>query len=131
MRVKALRLYNEYIDEGLSPENAFLKVSQGYLANNDKVPTIYDAATVTSIKIPKASKIQKDADPDETFNGWRNKVMEEYKKGNISMNELKRDLGSLDIMQDIFDIRSEIEDATGNIGFAWGISNKTTGGATR
>ena len=131
MRVKALRLYNEYIDEGLSPENAFLKVSQGYLANNDKVPTIYDAATITSIKIPKASKIQKDADPDETFNGWRNKVMEEYKKGNISMNELKRDLGSLDIMQDIFDIRSEIEDATGNIGFAWGISNKTTGGAKR
>ena len=39
--------------------------------------------------------------------------MEEYKLGNISIDELKRDIGSLDIMQDVFDIRSEIGDATG------------------
>ena len=33
--------------------------SKGYLANNDKVPTIYDAATVTSIKNTRYLKAQK------------------------------------------------------------------------
>ena len=131
MRVKALRLYNEYVDEGLSPENAFLKVSKGYLANNDKVPTVYDVAQVTSIRIPEASKIQQDQDPNIIFDGWRDKVMDQYKNGNINIEELKRDLGSLDIMQDVFDIRSEIASATGDEKFAWGKTNKSGGGAIR
>ena len=84
------------------------------MANNDKVPTIYDVAEVSSIRIPAAAKIQKDQDPVIFFDGLRDKVMEEYKLGNIGIDELKRDIGSLDIMQDVFDIRKEIGDATGN-----------------
>jgi len=132
MRTKAVRIYNEYVDEGLSPEEAFLKVSKGYMANNDKVPTIYDVAEVSSIKIPKFSKIQVDQDANTIFDGLRDKVMEEYKLGNIGIEELKRDIGSLDIMQDVFDIRKEIEDATNKPGFAFSSSNSSTSkGATR
>ena len=101
-RVKAVRIYNEYVSEGVSPEEAFLKVSRGYLSNNAKLPTVYDVAEVSSIKIPEASKIQQDQDAAEIFEGWRNKVLEKYKNGNIDIEEFKRDLGSLDLMEDIF-----------------------------
>ena len=119
LRHSAIRIYNEFIDEGLTPEEAFLKVSKGFMSNNDKVPTIYDVAEVSSIRIPAAAKIQKDQDPIIFFDGLRDKVMEEYKLGNIGIDELKRDIGSLDIMQDVFDIRKEIGDATGNPDFGF------------
>ena len=132
LRHSAIRIYNEFIDEGLNPEEAFLKVSKGFMANNDKVPTIYDVAEVSSIKIPKFSKIQVDQDANTIFDGLRDKVMEEYKLGNIGIEELKRDIGSLDIMQDVYDIRAEIGDATGDDKFGFSSSNNSTAkGATR
>jgi len=132
LRHSAIRIYNEFIDEGLTPEEAFLKVSKGFMANNDKVPTIYDVAEVSSIKIPKFSKIQVDQDANTIFDGLRDKVMEEYKLGNIGIEELKRDIGSLDIMQDVYDIRAEIGDATGDDKFGFSSSNNSTAkGATR
>ena len=101
------------------------------MANNDKVPTIYDVAEVSSIRIPAAAKIQKDQDPVIFFDGLRDKVMEEYKLGNIGIDELKRDIGSLDI-KDVFDIRKEIGDATGNPDFGFlSTNNPTSKGATR
>ena len=58
--------------------------------------------------------------------------MEEYKLGNIGIEELKRDIGSLDIMQDVYDIRAEIGDATGDDKFGFSSSNNSTAkGATR
>lgn len=125
-RVQASRLYNEFISEGLSPKDAFIKMTKGYLFQKGKLPTLSQAAPVTSIKIDTVGKIQTDQDPAKTFDGWRNDVMQEYKEGNITINDLKRDLDALDIRQDLFYIRAEFGTALGNNKFAWGESNSTT-----
>ena len=41
IRTNALRVYDEYIADGLSPEDAFMKTSTGFIMQNDRLPTIY------------------------------------------------------------------------------------------
>jgi len=132
-RVQASRLYNEFISEGLSPKDAFVKMTKGYLFQKGKLPSLPQAAAVTSININTVSKIQKDQDPNMTFDGWRNDVMQEYKKGNITINDLKRDLDALDVREDLFYIRAEYGKALKDPDFAWSESNSisSSGGAVR
>ena len=128
IRTKAERLYNEYLDDGLNPEEAFKRVSRGYLLQQNRMPTIYDVAEITSIPTLVPSDTQKKADPNEIFNNWRKQVALKYKDNSINIDEYKRDLDSLDIMQDIFKIRQTYQKI--DPGFdAWGASNATTGGA--
>jgi hypothetical protein len=131
-RVQASRLYNEFISEGMSPQDAFLKMTKGYLFQKGKLPSLPQAAAVTSININTVSKIQKDQDPAMTFNGWRDQVMEKYKDGKITINDLKRDLDALDIREDLFKIRAEFGKALNDPDFAWSESNSISGdGADR
>ena len=44
--------------------------------------------------------------------------MKQYKIGNINIDELKRDLDSLDVMEDLFNVRSQFGDE-----FAFSTSN--------
>jgi len=125
-RVQATRLYNEFISEGMSPRDAFIKMTRGYLFQKGKLPTLPQAAAFTSFNIDNVSKIQKDQDPSKTFNGWRDQLMSMYKKNTISMNDLKRDLDALDIREDLFKIRSEFGKALGNEDFAWSENNSTS-----
>lgn len=127
LRTKASRLYNEYLDEGLSAEQAFLKVSEGYLFRENKIPTVYDVAEITSFKLPEIKADDQEKDPSEIFQGWRNKVYDAYSKGEISIEELKRDISSLDTMEDIHGIRAEFGAATNNKSFAWSKTNQATG----
>ena len=128
IRTKAERLYNEYLDDGLNPEEAFKRVSKGYLLQQDRMPTIYDVAEITSIPTLEPSDTQKKADPNEIFNNWRKEVALKYKDNSINIDEYKRDLDSLDIMQDIFKIRQTYQKIDKDFD-AWGASNATTGGA--
>ena len=131
-RVQASRLYNEFISEGMSPQDAFLKMTKGYLFQKGKLPSLPQAAAVTSININTVSKIQKDQDPAMTFNGWRDQVMEKYKKGSITINDLKRDLDALDVREDLFYIRAEFGKTLKDPDFAWSESNSISGdGAVR
>jgi hypothetical protein len=128
LRTKAERLYNEYLDDGLNPEEAFKRVSKGYLLQQNRMPTIYDVAEITSIPTLEPSDTQKKADPNEIFNNWRKEVALKYKDNSINIDEYKRDLDSLDIMQDIFKIRQTYQKIDKDFD-AWGASNATTGGA--
>ena len=128
LRTKAERLYNEYLDDGLNPEEAFKRVSKGYLLQQNRMPTIYDVAEITSIPTLEPSDTQKKADPNEIFNNWRKQVALKYKDNSINIDEYKRDLDSLDIMQDIFKIRQTYQKIDKDFD-AWGASNATTGGA--
>lgn len=114
-RNSANRLFDEYLQEGLSPEEAFQKVSNGFLKRKDKLPTIYNFP-VASINIKPPSKTEIDQDPNQIFQGWRKQVYEQYRNNKITINDLKRDLSSLDTMEDIFKIRAEFKD--NNFGFA-------------
>ena len=109
-RTVGARMYNEYVAEGYRPEQAFSKILQTYLLDRNKVPTIYDVSQVTSITITKPSKQVADGQSSaEIFTGWRNQVLEKYKKNDINLSELQKDLASLDVMENVYNVRTEIE----------------------
>lgn len=104
------RLYNEYVADGLSPEKAFNKMMKTYLLDRKKVPTIYDVSQVTSIQISKPSKQMSDGQTSaDIFNGWRNQVAAQYKANKINIDDLKKDLASLSVMEEVYNVRKVIE----------------------
>ena len=109
IRRNANRIYNQYIADGFNAETAFMKTVNGYMLQQDKLPTIYDINQVTSIKITDPTDTQKKKSSDEIFEGWRNQVFAKYKKGNITISELKRDIDVLDTMEDVFIIREKVK----------------------
>ena len=113
IRSNALRVYDEYVADGLSPEDAFMKTSTGFIMQNDRLPTIYQINQVSSIKITAPTDTQKKKNSSEIFEGWRNSVMKEYSSGRINIDELKRDLDNLDIMEDLFNVRSQFGEEFG------------------
>ena len=113
IRTNALRVYDEYIADGLSPEDAFMKTATGFIMQNDRLPTIYQINQVSSIKITAPTDTQKKKNSSEIFEGWRTDVMKEYSSGRINIDELKRDLDSLDVMEDLFNVRSQFGDEFG------------------
>ena len=72
IRTNALRVYDEYIADGLSPEDAFMKTATGFIMQNDRLPTIYQINQVSSIKITAPTDTQKKKNSSEIFEGWRN-----------------------------------------------------------
>ena len=114
LRTNARKLYLEFIADGLSPEDAFMKVSTGYLQNRDRMPTIYDLERVTSISInaPDEQAVRKQ-NASNIFEGWRKQVFDKYKEGNINMDTLKRDLDNLDIMEDMYKARENLQQGFG------------------
>ena len=109
IRRNANRIYNQYIADGFNAETAFMKTVNGYMLQQDKLPTIYDINQVTSIKITDPTDTQKKKSSDEIFDGWRNQVFAKYKNGNITISELKRDVDVLDTMEDVFLIREKVK----------------------
>ena len=69
------------------------------------MPTIFDVSTVSSINVLEPSDAQKKGKPEDTFEDWRNQVVEQYKNKNISFDMMLMDLENLDVMEDIFGIR--------------------------
>ncbi len=59
IRSNALRVYDEYIADGLNPEDAFMKTATGFIMQNDRLPTIYQVNQVSSIKITAPTDTQK------------------------------------------------------------------------
>ena len=127
LRTKAQRLYNEYLDQNLSPEDAFMRVAKGFLLQQNRMPVIYDIAAITSIATPEPSDADKKGKPEDVFDNWRTKAMDEYKKGNVSFDELLNDLDGLDTMQDLFNIRKRAEEHIKGFN-AWSSNNSTTPG---
>ena len=129
LRTKAQRLYNEGLDQNLSPEDAFMRVAKGFLLHENRMPVIYDVAAITSIATPEPSDADKKGKPEDVFDGWRTKAMDEYKKGNIGFDELLNDLDGLDVMQDLFNIRKRAEKHIEGFD-AWSSNNSTGSGAS-
>ena len=113
IRTNALRSFDEYVADGVSPEEAFFKTATGYIMQNDRLPTIYQVNRVGSIKITAPTDTEKKKSSSDIFEGWRNSVMKQYKIGNINIDELKRDLDNLDLMEDLFNVRSQFGDDFG------------------
>jgi len=105
VRINGLRVYREYIAEGNSPSQAFQKTVGGYLFQKNKLPTIHSVADLRTIKFPEPSDTERKKGAKGIFDELRQQVMDQYKDGTISIDDLKNDFNSLDLMQDIHDIR--------------------------
>jgi len=106
------KLYEGYVAEGNTPQQAFVKIVDGYLSDKDKLPTIYDISRVQSFKIsvPSANDL-KNGGAAGVFNGWRTTVFDKYKKGEINIDTLMNDIDSLSVMEEVYEARKIIEDA--------------------
>ena len=129
LRTKAGRLYNEYLDDGLNPDEAFLKVVKGFLLQQNRLPIIYDVAPITSIATPVPSDTERKKGSKQIFEDWRQEVLSKYKNGTITFNEMLRDFDGLDVMEDVFNIRKGAEKHIEGFD-AWSSINNTTTGAS-
>ena len=117
------KLYEGYVAEGNTPQQAFVKIVDGYLSDKDKLPTIYDISRVQSFKIsvPSANDL-KNGGAAGVFNGWRTKAFDKYKKGEINLDTLMNDIDSLSVMEEVYEARKIVEDANaGNNKFVSGV----------
>lgn len=109
LRTTATRLYQDYIDAGDKPEDAYMKVLKGYMLQQNRVPTIFDTNEISSIKITKPDKVTLDSQkPDQIFNNWRSLAMEAYRNGVVDAQQLKKDLDNLSLMEKVYQVRSTI-----------------------
>ena len=117
------KLYDGYVAEGDTPQQAFTRIVDGYLSNKNKLPTIYDISRVSSFKLTVPSDAEyKDKGATGIFNGWRNTVFNKYKLGEISLDTLMNDIDSLSVMEEVYEARKIVEDAnSGNKAFVSGV----------
>jgi len=93
------------------------------LYNKNKLPTIYDISRVSSfnLKVPSEAEY-KDKGASGIFNGWRTRVFDKYKLGEISLDTLMNDIDSLSVMEEVYEARKIVEDANaGNKAFVSGV----------
>ena len=107
------RIYQGHVKDGKNPQMAFINTINNYLLQKGKVPDIYSISNVQSIKItkPDIDTLNKKSS-EEIFNGWRNSVAEEYRKGNIDLDTFQNDIKSLELMEDVVTFRNELKGET-------------------
>jgi len=106
------KLYDGYVAEGDTPQQAFTRIVDGYLSNKEKLPTIYDISRVQSFNLrPPSDAEYKDKGATGIFSGWRNTVFTKYKNGEINLDTLMNDIDSLSVMEEVYEARKIVEDA--------------------
>jgi hypothetical protein len=117
------KLYDGYVAEGNTPQQAFTRIVDGYLSNKNKLPTIYDISRVQSFNLrPPSDAEYKDKGSAGIFNDWRNTVFDKYKKQEINLDTLMSDIDSLSVMEEVYEARKIVEDANaGNGAFVSGV----------
>ena len=90
------------------------------MATTDKtLPTIYNVATLSSIKlkVPKANEL----DAKKYFTDARNEIAQAYKDKRIDLQVYMEDLAAMDVIEDVFDVRMDVfahKDNTLNYAFS-------------
>ena len=83
------------------------------------LPTIYNVATLSSIKlkVPKANEL----DAKKYFTDARNEIAQAYKDKRIDLQVYMEDLAAMDVIEDVFDVRMDVfahKDNTLNFAFS-------------
>ena len=101
------KLYDGYVAEGDTPQQAFTRIVDGYLSDKDKLPTIYDISRVQSFKIStfQVMRIIKIKELQEYLMVGVHTVFDKYKKGEINLDTLMNDIDSLSVMEDVYEAR--------------------------
>ena len=124
IRLNGVKLYNGFVADGMTPEDAYLKVL-GRVAKTDQLPTIDMIIQPVSVGLENLNE-QLMKKPTEAFNDLRNQVAVKY-KFHKNLETLKHDLAQLDLMEDLFRLRKSMapKDENDQFGFnfAWSTSN--------
>ena len=104
----ALNRYNNYVSQGQSPEEAYLRVIS--TVTKDVVPDIYSANfQPLNLKIENIGEAIK-KDPDNFFEKQGNLLAQKLKKGEIDKMAFMEDVSRLDLMKEVLNLRLKIFD---------------------
>ena len=104
---KAVGDYNRYINNGFSPENAYLKSINNF-TDTKKLPKIEDLDMRLSVKIDTSDlemKIQND--PISTKTNLYQKVVDEFKRSQ-NVNDYRENIKRLDFIFDVYKVRKDL-----------------------
>ena len=125
IRLNGVKLYNGFVADGMTPEDAYLKVL-GRVAKTDQLPTLDMIIQPVSVGLENLNE-QLKKKPTEAFNDLRNQVSVKY-KFHKNIETFKHDLAQLDLMEDLFRLRKSMApNAKGDdpfgFTFAWSTNN--------
>ena len=106
IRDKGVKYYRALVyDKNVLPEDAYVMAIEKY-TNDKNMPSIYNVLPLFSINLkpPKDT----DMDGEAYFNEKRKLVSAEYKNGNIDIQTYMEDVSSLDVIEDLWEVRHSI-----------------------
>ena len=109
-------------EKNVLPSDAYIQTIDKF-STEKNMPTIYNVVPLTSINLPIVKENEL-ITQYKYFGDRRKEVAEEYKNGNIDIKVLMEDLAGLDVIEDLFVVRAELQDEA----FAF---EATTGKATK
>jgi len=107
MTQDALSRFNNYVvNDGLSPEEAYIKVIAKI--GNDKIPDVYspNLAPLNYDISNIADAIKKD--PDNYFKNINNNLAEQFKSGKLTRSEFLEDVARVDLLKDVYEVRLRV-----------------------
>lgn len=107
LSMKAVGDYNRYINNGFSPENAYLKSINNF-TDTKKLPKLKDLDLPLNIKIDTSDlEIKIQNDPISTKTNLYQKVVDEFKTSK-NVNDYRENIKRLDFIFDVYKVRKDL-----------------------
>lgn len=101
-------MYGNYVNEGFSPQDAYLKTITNYTNQKSTLPKVEDLPMPIGIKIDgKNLKNKIQTDPDNTRKSLYQDIVAQY-KNDKNLPNFKENIKKLDFIFDVYDIREKL-----------------------
>ena len=116
---QAIEYYRDLVyEKNVLASDAYVQTIERFTTDKT-LPTIYNVANLTSIKlkVPKANEL----DAKNYFTDARNEIAQAYKDKRIDLQVYMEDLAAMDVIEDVFDVRMDVfahKDNTLNFAFS-------------
>jgi len=111
-RDKAVEYYNDLVNnKKLEPSDAYIQSIEKF-TNESNMPTIYNAANLTSINLPVIKADDPKISQEQYFKDRRSEVAAAYKDKKIDIQVYMEDIAALDVIEDLFEVRASLKDET-------------------
>ena len=113
-RIRGKRLYNDLIRKNVAPADAYIQ-TVGNLLKSNTLPTIYNVVPFQSgIKLEKPKP---GTDPEVYFTKKREKLVDLYKVNQIGIDTFMNDMGNMDTVEDLLNLRMSLMDGNSDDAF--------------
>jgi hypothetical protein len=107
LSMKAVGDFNRYINNGFSPENAYLKSINNF-TDTKKLPKLKDLDLPLNVKIDTSDlEIKIQNDPISTKTNLYQKVVDEFKRSQ-NVNDYRENIKRLDFIFDVYKVRKDL-----------------------